>query len=122
MGEIFYQGEDIALTIELFADDTMSEPADLTLCEADLLLYTRHDGPAIRLSTAPETAETLPIVRESDTRLSALVPAARSRELAPGVLTAELMITEEKGTETETRRIAVSSHLHLEPSILGNAL
>ncbi len=122
MGEIFYQGEDIALTIELFADDAMSEPADLTLCEADMLLYTRHNGPVIRLSTSPEEADTLPLSRESDTRLSALIPAERSKELTPGVLTAELMITEEAGTKTETRRIAVSSHLHLEPSLIGNSL
>ncbi len=117
MAEIFYQGEDIHLSIELFDDDAMNVPVDLSGSDAELLLYTRRNGYEITASTL--AGKDVAIERESATRLSAKIGREWTAKLAPGPLTCEMRLTDSVAEDT---RIAVITGIRIEPSKIGHWL
>lgn len=87
----FYQGEDIALLLKAH-DRASGEGADLTLYEAEILLYSTYLGRKVRLSAAPEGEGTVLLSRINDRTFGANLPASLTRRLTPGPFRAEIAL------------------------------
>lgn len=115
MADHFYQGEDIALLIEMFEDKAMTIATTLCAMDVTILVYTRYNGPEIKASTVKSDG-VINIERLSDTQLRAIIPASATTLLEPGTLTIEMMITDQK---TGLKRVSVSANINIEPSKIG---
>lgn len=115
MADIFYKGEDIAITFELFEDENPDERINLNSVDVDMLLYTSKKGPMLNAST--KNGKEFKIVTIMDGKaLSLVIPAQTTLSLTPGVLTVEMRVT---NRETGSVKIAISSAIRIEQSNIG---
>lgn len=115
MADIFYQGEDIALIIELFEDDVMGQISDLTSTDVDMMIYTKNNGKLITAST--KHGANIYIVKTNlNQKLLLTIPATLTRNLECGVLTVEMKVT---NNINNSIKISVNSSIRIEQSLIG---
>lgn len=107
MADIFYQGEDITLNIELFEDDGIT-PISFTSKDVTILAYTEKESGNIILSTKENT-----ITRNSEFHLTGLIPSEKTK-VFNGALHIEMLI--ESNT---SKHISISSDITILPCKVG---
>lgn len=95
MAELFYKGEDILLTIDIFNDDTMKDKVSIADVVTDMILYTRDDGLMLEASSSGE--RDLTITTEDNITQKLSIPAEISSQLETGDLTIEMRIIDSDG-------------------------
>lgn len=96
MAELFYKGEDILLTIDIFNDENMREKVLIDDVTTEMILYTKDDGMIIEASSSGD--KDLTIITEDNITQSLLIPSDVSSELETGELTIEMRIVDEDGS------------------------
>lgn len=120
MADVFYQGEDISLQIEIFNDDSMDIKTNVADVEVDMLVYTKHGGKEIKLSSHTINDDIILIKKDIENNiLSTTIPASVTKMMTAGLMTVEMMTIENINEAIESRRISVSSHIHIQPSKIG---
>lgn len=99
MAELFYKGEDIALTLDVFNDEAMTSKVALTGATINLIAYTSEDGYIVTASNILDDDDSLLEITTTDNITFTLdIPAQTTRLLDSGVLTIEIKITDSDGT------------------------
>lgn len=112
MKDIFFQGEDIAINVEIFEDDLMSSKISTINKIIKLVAYTKSNF-IIKFSTSPKDDE-LAMSNTGDS-LRVVIPANSTKQFSPGPLFIELMFV-----DNGTKNIVISSNILIESSVIGN--
>ncbi|MFI3268267.1 MAG: hypothetical protein R3Y51_06070 [Rikenellaceae bacterium] len=116
MADIFYQGEDIVLSIEVYEDDNLTEKCDLDNLKVDMILYHKNSPSEIIASTDIDSELVISKISSLE-QMVLTIPAEKTRTLGCGILTVEIKLTD---TSTNNVQIAVNSAIRIENSRIGN--
>lgn len=117
MADIFYQGEDIVLIIEVYDDEKLTEKSDLANLKVDMMLYLKESPTEIKASTDLDSE----LVISKITSLGQMVltiPAKKTTNLGCGIVMVEIKLTDKVNNNTQ---IAVSSAIRIESSRIGKS-
>lgn len=98
MAELFYKGEDIALTLDVFSDEAMNNKIALTGATIEVIAYTSEDGYIITASNDEDDETALDITTSDNLTFSLDIPAEKTKLLDSGMLTIEMKIVDSEGT------------------------
>lgn len=116
MADIFYQGEDIAMTLEFFEDEAMNEVMDLENIDVDMLFYVKNSTP-ITGSTESDSDSDIVIIKSDDNKkLMLVIPASKTKTLSTGLLNCEIRVI---NNETNEVKITCSNSIRIESSKIG---
>lgn len=114
---VFYKGEDINVTLALFADDSMKVPIAIVGYDIDMVLYANGQKHIIHASTTPSVKDAdITIVNENT--ITVTLSKNVIEKLTCGVITMEARFTSNKNDSQS--RIVKSYVFSLEDTRIKN--
>lgn len=111
---VFYQGEDITILLEAYADETLKQREDYTQYDVTGVLYTARRGRIVRLGEDRD----LPLTMITDSTIQIDIPRSVTQDLKPGFLNLELQLIPKSGGKKH--RISVADTIEIKASVIGH--